>query len=151
MIAGPKKQVEAIQNFIGAEPLMKGEYMVPCDKVPSLPEISLVIAGQSYTLRGEDYILNVSAMGKSICLSGFMGIDLPERVGELWILGDVFIGRYYTVFDFGNDRVGFAQARDNNRMRIAPPVRRCPTISECVYDDLIDDELVNSWNNDEVF
>lgn len=151
LIAGPKKQVEAIQQFIGAEPLMKGEYMVPCEKVLELPEISLVIAGNSYTLKGEDYILNVSTMGKSICLSGFMGIDLPERVGELWILGDVFIGRYYTVFDIGQDRLGFAQSRDNRRMRVAPAVRRCPEISTCVFDDLIDDELAASKNEEFIF
>lgn len=118
--------------------------MVPCEKVPTLPEISLVIAGQSYTLRGEDYILNITTMGKSICLSGFMGIDLPERVGELWILGDVFIGRYYTVFDFGQERVGFAQARDSRRMRVAPPVRKCPTLADCAFDDLIDEQLAGS-------
>uniref|UniRef100_A0A915Q4Z3 Peptidase A1 domain-containing protein n=1 Tax=Setaria digitata TaxID=48799 RepID=A0A915Q4Z3_9BILA len=123
LIAGPKSEVNKIQKYIGAEFVYGGEYIVPCYKVPSLPDLTFVIAGKSYILKGMDYILNVTTKGKSVCLSGFMGIDLPERLGELWILGDVFIGRYYTVFDVGNSRIGFAQARDNKGKPIGKRVQ----------------------------
>ena len=45
-------------------------------------------------------------------MSGFMGLDLPEKFGAFWILGDVFMRTYYTIFDLGAKQVGFAKAVD---------------------------------------
>ena len=42
-----------------------------------------------------------------MCLSGFMS---SESNVPIWILGNIFLGVYYTEFDVGNKRVGFALA-----------------------------------------
>lgn len=110
LMVGPVDEVKELQKAIGAVALIQGEYMVPCEKVPSLPIVYLTLGGKKYELTPEKYVLKVTQGEKTMCLSGFMGMDIPPPAGPLWILGDVFIGSYYTVFDRENNRVGFAKA-----------------------------------------
>lgn len=39
------------------------QYMIPCEKVSSLPEVSLRLGGKDYKLHAEDYTLKVGGAG----------------------------------------------------------------------------------------
>merc|ERR1719235_3020490 len=81
--------------------------MIDCSQVPSLPDLTVTLAGKDFKLSGKDYTLQV----QNQCLFAFIGLDMPPSVGPLWILGDVFMRKYYTVFDYGNKRVGIALSK----------------------------------------
>ncbi|KAI7877609.1 endopeptidase [Lichtheimia hyalospora FSU 10163] len=106
LLVAPTTIADLINQELGAEKNWAGQYVVDCNKIPDLPEFCFVFSGKDFCLSGEDYVLNV----QNQCISGFMGMDIPEPAGPLWIVGDVFLRKYYSVYDLGNNRVGLAKS-----------------------------------------
>ncbi|NXR26778.1 RENI protein, partial [Cinclus mexicanus] len=136
-ITGPAGPVSVLMKAIGATEVAEGEvsdrqprsvsplaawplsqrcplplqYVVDCEQVPQLPNISFHLGGKVYGLSGPAYVLRQSQYGEDVCVVAFSGLDIPPPAGPLWILGATFIGHYYTKFDRRHNRIGFATAR----------------------------------------
>ncbi|KAJ8258693.1 hypothetical protein COCON_G00177050 [Conger conger] len=109
-ITGPASSVSVLMKTIGATEQAEGGYTVNCNLVKSLPSISFQFNGAEFPLTDEDYVQWQSQFGEDICTVTFKGLDVPPPTGPLWVLGANFIARYYTEFDRGNNRIGFASA-----------------------------------------
>ncbi|XP_038636710.1 cathepsin E-B-like [Scyliorhinus canicula] len=110
LIAGPYTSLRKMFPDHPEMELAMGEIIVDCKKIPKLPDLTFTIGGVEYTLEAEDYIKKFREE-KAVCLYGIQAINVYSSQGPLWILGDVFLAKFYTIFDRGNDRVGFAKSR----------------------------------------
>jgi saccharopepsin len=107
LIALPSNLAEMINTEIGAKKGFTGQYSVDCATRDSLPDITFTLTGHNFTIGPYDYTLEVQGS----CISAFMGMDFPEPVGPLAILGDAFLRKWYSVYDLGNSAVGLAKAK----------------------------------------
>jgi len=107
LIALPSTIAELLNKEIGAKKGFNGQYTIECDKRASLPDLTFTLTGHNFTIGPTDYILEVQGS----CISSFMGMDFPEPMGPLAILGDAFLRRWYSVYDLGNNAVGLAASK----------------------------------------
>merc|ERR1712014_271828 len=105
LLAGPSAEVKAIADKFGATSVAGKAWGVDCSK--DLPDLTFTVGGKDFVLKKEDLILQQSG---STCVLGIQGIDIPAPNGPLWIMGDVFMRKYYCKFDWGQGRVGIATA-----------------------------------------
>jgi pepsin A len=94
----------------------------PCDESAVLPDLTYRIKdihGQirSIVLSPKDYVA-------ANCELGFLQIDIPKKYGPAMLLGELFMRKYFTVFDRGDGsdtsaRIGIARARKVSEIRQA--------------------------------
>lgn len=110
LLTGPSSAIGKILSAVHVESDCSGD----------LPDITYVLSDASgehrFSIGPEFYVIKSRSMldqdpaQPKYCKSGFMALDVPAPRGPLWILGDVFMRKYYTVFDRDHQSIGFGVA-----------------------------------------
>ena len=98
LLVGPKDLVD---------PLIKGiSVKADCSNLDTLPELSITIDSTVYTLAGSDYALKITQAGQTECLLGIQSMAFPAGF-DYFIFGDVFMRKYPSYFNLGDNTVSF--------------------------------------------
>lgn len=110
LIAGPTRDIDSIGQACGGTFISQyGVYQIDCSAItnPSktCASVSFTIGGKAYAVEPKNFIING---GQNFCYLGFQSFQTFG--GPSWILGDVFIREFCSVFDQKNARIGLAKA-----------------------------------------
>jgi pepsin A len=105
LLAGPPDVVNSLLDQLNVA--------TNCSNFASLPDISFVVAGRMLSLSPEDYV-DRDASGHD-CTLPLMTQDVKPGEGPVWIFGDPFLRKFYTVYDRDKMQVGIALASHRQR------------------------------------
>jgi hypothetical protein len=98
-----------------------GNVNADCSNVYQLPILTFSINNIQFDLEPEFYVLYQPSSANDGSITCQLGIQAMDVGLGMWILGDPFLRKYYTVFDRDNNQVGFAVAQpptNSTRIRI---------------------------------
>ncbi|CAF3935365.1 unnamed protein product [Adineta steineri] len=147
LILGPTSNIRALNAALGATyERSSGWYRVSCSSrtQQGFPNVTFTISGQTFTLSVLQYFLILQNGQNFVCYSVFNYSPL----NNIWILGDYFLSRFYSIFDINQNRVGFATSVSYNYTPYIYPqtFQSTTTISSTSITHAYTSSLTNMYN-----
>ncbi|XP_017101704.2 cathepsin D [Drosophila bipectinata] len=103
LILMPQKTYDDLLKVLSFE-MEGGNYLLSCHS-NIMPVVQLMIGGKAFFLTPDDYLMEVNDGTRNVCIPSFAPIKK-----NFWVLGDIFLWRYYTVYDATAQKIGLAEA-----------------------------------------
>jgi len=107
LIGASKANCDAIATAIGAVYNSEQQIYTIANCNATMPQITFTIGSNQYAVNPASYVYTDPTIG---CYMGMQSDETLIEVGVEWILGDVFLRDWYSIFDFGQNRIGLAKS-----------------------------------------
>ncbi|CAG9314311.1 unnamed protein product [Blepharisma stoltei] len=104
LIYGPSSDVSTFEyDFLNNYNCYVSTSGIICPCHSQYPNLTFDLDGSEFTLTSDDYLMPYQS-------SCFLAIQEESNI-DFWLLGDIFIRKYYVNFDMDGKRIGFAGAK----------------------------------------
>jgi len=109
LLTGPTEGATTVLTQLGLNP--------GCSNFDDLGNLTFVLEAEDkdgkkfnkeYDLEPREYVLE--SMGRTSCRPGLSMLDVPAPNGPVWILGDMFMMKYFSVFDRDHNAIYLGRA-----------------------------------------
>jgi len=120
LVTGPSRDISKV--------LQKLDIDHGCSNWDSIPDLSLLLEAtkkdgtkylQKYPLSKHEFVFEMKTRSgqRKACTPGVMALDVPKPRGPLWILGDLFMMKYFTQYNRETNQVKIALANHKEPMQ----------------------------------
>jgi len=109
LLTGPTEGAQKVLSQLGLDP--------GCSNFDKLGDLTFVLEAEDkdgkkfekeYPLVPREYVLE--SFGRTSCRAGLSMLDVPQPNGPVWILGDMFMMKYFSIFDRDANAVFLGEA-----------------------------------------